>query len=131
MRGDQQFAPLFSWMNAAERRAIEDDMIIKMSALLDEDTVHGTRKCVSWVISGIFMTIGRRAMAAVPSLERALKAAELERSTWVNPSECGGFEFNPDRKLDYQLRQALVNIDGREREKGYVLKCPKDGDPPG
>jgi hypothetical protein len=126
-----QFAHLFYWMNEAERQAIEDDMIDKMSALLDQDTVHGTHKCLSYVIGGIFMTIGPRAMAAVPSLERALKAAELARSAWVNPTECMGFDINFDRKLDYVLRQALVNIDGRKREKGYVLKCPKDGDPRG
>lgn len=127
-----RFAHLFYWMNEAERSAIDDDMITKMSALLDQDTLLGSHKCVSYAIGGVFMTIGPRAIAAAPSLERALKAAELARSKWVvTTAECAGFEFNPDRKLDYVLRRALVNIDGRERKKGYVLKCPKDGVPPG
>jgi hypothetical protein len=130
-RSAHEFAHLFYWMNEAERQAIDDDMISKMAALLDQYTVHGSDGCPSYVIGGIFMTIGPRAMAAVPSLERALKAAELARSAWVNPMECMGFEINADRKLDYVLRRALVNIDGRERERRYVLKCPKDGGPPG
>lgn len=125
-----KFAHLFYWMNEGERRAIDDDMIAKLSDLLDHDTFHGTHKCLSYVIGGIFVKIGPRAVDAVPSLEQALTAAELDRSARVSTSaECAGFEFNPDRRLDNILRWALVRIDGRQRERKYALKCPPDADP--
>jgi hypothetical protein len=105
-------------------------MLAQMIALLDQDTLHGSQKCISHVLGGIFWRIGARAEAAVPALERALKSAELARSARVaTQAECEGFRFSPDRQLDYVLRQALVEIDGRARSEGDTLKCPQDGDP--
>lgn len=133
-----KFADLFDGMNEAEWLAIDDDMIAKMSALLDQFALRGSGGCTAYVIGGIFARLGPRAKAAVPSLERALKAAELarieaferSRSTWRNPADCLILGMNFDRKLDYALRLALWYIDGREREVGYSLNCPTDGDPP-
>lgn len=129
-----RFGHLFYWMSDAEQQAIEDDMIVEMSALLDRDTANDGGGCVSYVLGNIFMTIGPRAKAAVPSLERALKAAVLARSKAVELSppktlaDCFMLGMNFDRKVDYALAQALESIDGRERE-GFILKCPMDGDP--
>lgn len=130
-RSAQELGNLFISIDEAERQAIEDEMIAQMIALLDGDTLDGSHKCLSYAIGGILMTLGSRAEAAVPSLERALEAAELARSTTVaSDAECAGSLFLPG-SLDYVLRQALVNIDGRERGRNYALTCPKDGDPPG
>ena len=131
-RSAHELGNLFHSLDDAERQAIEDEMIAQMVGLLDRDTVDGGDKCVSYVIGGIFMTIGPRAEAAVDSLERALKAAELARDARVpSEAECAGFRSGSDRMLDDLLRQALVEIDGRPRADWFTLTCPKDDDQPG
>jgi hypothetical protein len=133
-----KFADLFYGMNEAGWQAIDDDLIAKMSALLDQYSALRDDGCMSFVIADIFGRLGARAKAAVPALERALKAAELarveaferSRSSWRDPTDCLMLGVNFDRKADYVIRQALWSIDGREREVGYTLNCPMDGVPP-
>lgn len=141
-----KLAVLFSDMNEAQWLAIDDRMIAKMSALLDQSSYRLGGGCIAYVMADVFLRLGPRANAAVPALERALYIAELARDeayergtrTLGTPKDCLLFGLifgmNFDGKLDYQLRNTLWFIDGRQRAVGHSrksIKCPRDGDPPG
>ena len=102
-----ELGTLFWWITDRERKAVDRKMVRALAKLIDDDSLL----CTTIYVANILGTLGPEARAAVPTLERALHSADLERAKHPPPK----FDYHWEWRLDYRLRSALESIDGKKR----------------